>query len=120
MIPVFDKAVDERRDRSQWKKPPLDVVLFDGWCNHAPVEADQHRLAQAINDLESEHDPQAVWRTYINRALQHYHKELFSMADILIFLRIPSFEKVYEWRCLQEQKLAASSNNQNKIMDEKH
>ncbi len=121
LIPIFNKAADDRHDRSQWKKSSqlFDVVLFEGWCNHAPVETDQQRLAQAINDLELEHDPQAVWRTYVNCALEYYHKELFSMADMLVFLSIPSFEKVFEWRSLQEQKLAASSNYQSKIMDEK-
>lgn len=120
-VPVFDKAIDDRSDQSQWirVKQAVDVVLFEGWCNHAPVETDQQRLLQAINALESELDPQAVWRRYVNQELQRYHEELFQMADMLIFLNVPSFEKVYEWRSLQERKLAASSADGSAVMDEK-
>jgi len=34
---------------------------------------------------------------------------LFSRLDVLVMLRIPSFNKVLEWRELQEQKLGSGS-----------
>lgn len=119
LIPVFDKAVDDRADITHWKnqQQPIDVVLFEGWCNHAPVERDKARLAKPINELEHMEDPKGIWRQYVNEALASYHEELFQFADMLIFLRVPSFEKVYEWRALQEEKLAATAMNPSAVMD---
>lgn len=66
----------------------------------------KQQLQQPINPLETEHDPHGIWRNYVNEQLKQYHQQLFCQADLLVFLQVPSFEKVYLWRGLQEQKLA--------------
>ncbi len=119
-IPVFDKSIDDRADEALWPiiKSPVDVILFEGWCNHAPPQSDQ-QLLDPINDLEKLEDPQAVWRKYVNQQLHEYHVNLFSKADMLIFMQIPSFEKVYEWRGLQEHKLKKSAGESRQgVMDQ--
>jgi D-glycerate 3-kinase len=119
-IPVFDKSIDDRADESLWPllDSPVDVILFEGWCNHAPLQSEQE-LKTPINDLEKNEDEKAVWRNYVNQQLHQYHINLFSQADSLVFMQIPSFEKVYEWRGLQEHKLkkAAAESSQG-VMDQ--
>ena len=106
-IPAFDKAIDDRLPVSDWPviQQKVSIILFEGWCNHAPVQAAE-LLSDPINHLEREEDQQVIWREYANRQLENYHRLLFSQADMLIYLQVPSFEKVYEWRGLQEKKLA--------------
>ncbi len=119
-IPLFDKSIDDRAEPSRWPlvQQPVDVILFEGWCNHAPPASEQ-ALLTPVNELEKCEDSDGVWRRYVNQQLQEYHQQLFDQADSLIFLQIPSFEKVYEWRGLQEHKLkkTASESSQG-VMDE--
>ena len=119
-LPSFDKAIDDRSDPETWKQvsEPVQVILFEGWCNHAPVQSGQE-LLQAVNDLERDEDPEGVWRGYANDQLKLYHQQLFDQADMLIFLQVPSFEKVYEWRGLQEKKLAQSAQHKHAVMNER-
>lgn len=120
-IPRFNKAIDDRDDKENWPvvNEAVDIVLFEGWCNHAPVLSNEE-LESPINELESNEDSDGVWRTYANEQLKIYHHRLFNQTNVLIYLQIPSFEKVFEWRGLQEQKLAQSSGNKNHaVMDEK-
>lgn len=110
-IPVFDKSIDDRADESSWPRiqRSVDIILFEGWCNHAPVQSVEE-LKPFVNELEKVEDEQGVWRQYANDQLAEYHRSLFNHDDLLIFLKIPNFEKVYEWRGLQEQKLARGAN----------
>lgn len=105
-LPVFDKAKDDLLDTPEWRSVdgPVDVVLFEGWCVGARPQPDEH-LTRPVNVLEAEEDTDGVWRTYVNESLQHDYRELFEWADALVMLRVPSFDKVGEWRELQEQKL---------------
>ncbi len=119
-IPVFDKAVDDRADEALWPMvdKPVDVILFEGWCNHAPTQSEQ-QLLTPVNDLERLEDSDGLWRRYVNQQLREYHKSLFSQADALIFMQIPSFEKVYEWRGLQEHKLKKTADESSQgVMDQ--
>jgi len=119
-LPRFDKAIDDRAAPSQWTHidAPIDILLFEGWCNHAPVQSEL-QLIPPINDLEKNEDSERVWRTYANDALKDYHEQLFSQADLLIYLQIPYFEIVYEWRGLQEKKLADTRGETGKaVMNE--
>ncbi|MCK4709050.1 MAG: phosphoribulokinase [Gammaproteobacteria bacterium] len=121
VVPQFDKASDDRKPQSEWPviKDPVDIILFEGWCNHAPVESAQ-QLELAINDLERDEDSEGRWRSYSNQQLAEYHRLFFDQADMLIYLKVPSFEKVYEWRGLQEQKLAKQNKREkNAVMDER-
>lgn len=120
-IPVFDKAIDDRLAQSRWTTidRPVDFILFEGWCNLSPVQqADE--LLQPINRLETEEDPDGHWRRFANAQLAVYHERLFERTDISIMLRAPAFEKVYDWRRLQEDKLrrAKTGSNARQVMDE--
>lgn len=118
-LPLFDKSMDDRADPTQWAviDRSVDVILFEGWCNHSPVSSSQE-LLHPINDLERDEDRDGRWRHYVNDQLALYHQRLFDQADLLVFLKVPSFEKVYEWRGLQEQKLAQSAGNLQGVMNE--
>ncbi len=105
-IPRFDKATDEPLPASQWQRigSPVDVVLFEGWCNSSPVQT-VDELREPVNALEAEEDPQGVWRRYSNDRLAEYHARVFEQAGITVMLQVPDFEMVFRWRRLQEQKL---------------
>ena len=70
-LPRFDKATDDRKPAEAWPvvAAPVDVVLFEGWCVGARPDPDPARLAQPINALEAEADPDGVWRRRIEAAL---------------------------------------------------
>ncbi len=121
-IPAFDKALDERRLKDCWQNAttPFDIILFEGWCvGTTPQE--ESELAKPVNALEAVEDPDGSWRRYVNKRLATVYAELFNMLDLLIMLRIPSMECVFEWRSLQERKLAEAvkENDETRIMDEK-
>lgn len=106
-IPVFDKSIDERCSPDVWQEwsGPVDIIVFEGWCVGAlpQLEAD---LYTPVNSLEQQEDPDTRWRRYVNQQLAGPYQELFSMIDTLIMLKVPSMEAVFEWRSLQEKKLA--------------
>jgi len=106
-LPVFDKATDDQLPRSEWRsvEAPVDVVLFEGWCVGARPQRDAD-LREPINALEARDDIDGRWRSFVNWSLKDDYAELFSQLDALVMLRIPSFEKVLEWRGLQERKMA--------------
>jgi len=119
-VPQFDKACDDRKSESDWPviSTPVDIILFEGWCNHAPVQTKQ-QLDQAVNELEQVDDHDGLWRSFVNDQLEIYHRQLFDQSDLLIYLQVPSFEKVYEWRGLQERKLSKDNNLSNQaVMNE--
>lgn len=107
-LPAFDKSLDERRPRSEWREVqgPLDVVILEGWCVGARPQPDA-RLAKAINELERFEDPDARWRRYVDRQLAEPYQALFARLDQLVLLAAPGFEVVRAWRTEQERKLRA-------------
>jgi len=102
-LPAFDKASDDRKPGAAFAGP-ADVVLFEGWCVGAKPQ-DPAALAEPINELERDQDPQGVWRTYANQALAGPYQALFSRLDLLVMLQAPSFDVVLDWRVEQERKL---------------
>ena len=107
-LPSFDKAVDDRRPRTDWPvhEGSADYVLFEGWCVGArpqPATA----LAPPVNALEREEDPDGQWRGAVNAALAGPYRALFKRIDVQIMLRVAGMERVLEWRRLQEKKLKA-------------
>ena len=106
-IPVFDKSIDDRCPERVWQEwlGPVDVVVLDGWCLGAQPQADAE-LVEPVNELEAQEDPDAVWRSYVNDQLKGQYQELFGMIDLLLMLKVPDMDSVFEWRSLQEQKLA--------------
>lgn len=118
-IPRFNKAIDDRHNRAQWTSCSqyTDIILFEGWCNHSPVQS-KDELLSPINELESNEDKGGIWRNYANEKLKEYHEKIFCHADMSIMLKAPNFEKIYEWRKLQEEKLKQTIQNseQSRIM----
>lgn len=108
-IPAFDKAKDDRHSVEKWPRfhGTADIIIFEGWCVAAKAQ-EQAALAQPINVLEAEEDSDGCWRNYVNQQLSGAYAQLFAQLDALIMLKVPSMERVFEWRSLQEQKLAAA------------
>jgi D-glycerate 3-kinase len=109
-LPRFDKARDDRVPESDWSaiSVPVDVVILEGWCLGARPQ-DASSLTEPVNDLEKREDPDGSWRRRVNDRLGQDYRELFDQLDSLIMLRIPSFDKVLEWRGIQEKKLIQNS-----------
>lgn len=116
-LPRFNKAVDDRVPVEQWSllTKAVDIVLFEGWCVGSLPQHDS-ALIEAINPLESKEDSDGRWRHYVNEKLAGEYQTLFNKIDLLMMLKIPSMEKVYEWRSLQEQKLATTHSGQSGVM----
>lgn len=106
-MPRFDKAEDTRAPANTWPRvaAPVDVILFEGWCVGA-VAQDDAALIDPINALEREEDADGAWRRYVNDRLKTDYAALYARIDMLAMLQAPSFEVVFDWRSLQEQKLA--------------
>jgi D-glycerate 3-kinase len=107
-IPSFDKAQDDRRPRTLWPRVtgPFDVIVLEGWCVGARPEPEA-ALEPPLNDLEAAEDPNGAWRRHVNGQLAGDYAALFGRLDALIMLKAPNMARVFEWRCLQEEKLGA-------------
>ena len=115
-LPVFDKALDDRAPAGQWPvvDAPVDVVLFEGWCVGARPQP-PGALDEPVNALEAERDRSGRWRRYVNERLRTDYASLFGRLDLLVMLRVPNFEKVLEWRRLQEEKLRQRLRGESRI-----
>jgi D-glycerate 3-kinase len=109
-LPVFDKAMDTRLAPEQWRvhRGPVANVLFEGWCVGAVPETET-ALIEPVNELERDEDPDGVWRRMVNARLAGDYQQLFALIDVLILLRVDGMHRVFEWRRLQEHKLAATA-----------
>lgn len=105
-LPSFDKARDDRRPATEWSRvrAPVQVIIFEGWCVGA-VPQDERLLAAPLNTLEREHDVDGRWRRYVNETLGQEYQTLFRKLDLLVLLKPPSFDVVFEWRRQQELAL---------------
>ena len=115
--PVFDKAKDDRAVQKDWPccEGAIDIVFFEGWCVGAPAQKDS-TIKNPINALERDEDSSCIWRKHVNNHLKTDYKELFTLLDYLIFLKIPSFDAILKWRGLQEQKLIAKNQQEQHLM----
>jgi D-glycerate 3-kinase len=106
LLPSFDKAVDDRRPRSQWRlcQGPMRVLILEGWCVGALPQT-AAALAKPVNALERDEDADGRWRGYVNDALTTRYPALFNRLSPLVLLAAPSFEVVQAWRSEQEHKL---------------
>lgn len=116
LIPRFNKAMDDPFPRAEWDQfvGRPDVIIFDGWFMGA-VEQKETELLTPVNALERDEDPYCVWRRYVNSQLEDNYKSLFNRLDLLVMLKVPSFDKVYEWRTLQEAKLRIKTQGQKNL-----
>lgn len=106
-IPCFDKALDDRMAQSRTTKSSVDVLIVEGWCLGARSQSDED-LQPAINTLEKEEDPRCLWRNYVNQQLSGADwRQLRSCLEFLLYLQVPSFEMVLDWRWRQELQLQA-------------
>ncbi len=119
LIPKFDKSSDERCPKSKWKKvnKKPNIIIFEGWCVGAKAQS-KSSLIKPLNELERSNDKNLIWRNYVNRELKGKYNKIFNLIDLMIFLKVPSFEHVYKWRLLQEKKLKKDFKGK-KIMDHK-
>lgn len=110
-IPAFDKAIDTRKPQSEWPicEGTVDVVVFEGWCVGARPQSDQ-QLEAPINELERDEDPEGIWRRHSNEALASAYRPLFDKLEVLLMLQVDSMQRVFEWRRLQEHKLAEKAH----------
>ena len=116
-LPKFDKSIDDRLKKKYWsniKKRP-EIVILEGWCVGAKPQSNSI-INKSINVLEKYEDKHLIWRKYANEKLKKEYKKLFAMIDHFIFMKIPNFNVVYEWRLLQESKLRKKSHSSKKIM----
>ena len=118
LIPKFDKSIDDRLPKKKWQKveKKQDIVIFEGWCVGATPQKKKDLIAP-INILEKEKDKKRTWRNYVNKELKNRYEKIFKLIDLMIFLKIPSFEYVYEWRLLQEKKLRVTSKGKKTMTD---
>lgn len=123
-IPVFDKSIDDLLPENEWLSvnTDVDIILFEGWCVGSQAQSTE-QLELAVNELEENEDIDLTWRTYINERLSDSYHELFSYIDYQVMLKVPDMDSVFEWRNLQEKKLATlceknKSSTQN-LMSEK-
>lgn len=114
-LPQFDKSCDDRHEQTL-DVEPVEVIIFEGWCNHSPY-SETPDLAEPINELERDEDADGVWRHYANEQLKAYHDKIFSMAHACVMLKAPDFEHVYHWRSLQEKKLGEQTSGSH-VMNE--
>ena len=88
---------------------------MEGWCVGAKPQSNS-LIKKPINTLEKHKDRDLIWRKYVNKKLKKEYKQLFSMIDHFIFMKIPNFRTVLKWRLLQENKLRKKLNSKKKIM----
>ena len=112
LIPAFNKPLDRHYPEENWKsfrgKP--DFIFLDAWCGGVkPMEEED--WPTPINELEEEMDPKGVWSRWSNVELSGDYQDFFSMIDILILIRVPSMDHVFESRWLQEQTLKKNTTD---------
>ena len=116
LIPRFDKLKDDRSPKKFWQKieQQPNIIIFEGWCVGATPQQNKN-LLKPINILEKKQDLNLKWRLRVNKELKNAYKKIFDKINMLIFLKVPSFDCVYKWRLLQEKKLQLTSKGK-KIM----
>ncbi|HEX7821750.1 MAG TPA: kinase [Sphingobium sp.] len=121
-MPRFDKASDEPAPQDQWTimAPPVDVILFEGWCVGARPQSDA-ALIHPVNALEVTQDQDGRWRRAVNSALGERYAALFATLDRLVLLAAPDFAVVQRWRLEQEdalrQRIVQDGGSMSGLMD---
>ncbi|KAJ1648519.1 hypothetical protein LPJ64_000217 [Coemansia asiatica] len=119
-IPSYDKSLNsgygDRLAKDQWPvaQPPIDVVLFEGWClGFRPL--DPQEFQSFLQNVHGESNLYKYSRKYtdanladINAGLGVFEKQLYDLIDAWIFMRVSDIDVVYRWRKDQEDQLAES------------
>ena len=114
-LPRFNKSTDNPFAQQEWpvvRKTP-DIVLVEGWC-WGVAPQDEEALIEPVNTLEAQEDDGGEWRRFVNTQLATEYQALFDEMDYWFMLKGPSFERVYQWRCEQEHKLATKNGHNGK------
>ena len=103
--------MDDRYSESNWKRVNgrVDTIILEGWCVAAPVQ-DPAQLKDPINVFEAQEDSDRNWRKFVNSQLAGHYQSVFNQIQFLIMLKAPSYEQVFDWRKLQEEKLRTISS----------
>lgn len=119
VLPRFDKSRDDREPEDRWETAAGDtgVVILEGWCVGAVPEAPA-ALADPVNALERDEDPDGKWRRHVNAALAGDYQALFGRIDFLALLAAPGFEVVRAWRIEQEHALRARAGSASGVMSD--
>ncbi|KAI0368973.1 P-loop containing nucleoside triphosphate hydrolase protein [Pilatotrama ljubarskyi] len=119
-LPSFDKsAFDGEGDRvphGPMVRPPIDVVLFEGWCvGFYPISREEleRRYAQPVKGLEDDFLQRKGYRLEdvleINERLKDY-VSWWNLFDAFIQIRPPDnhpYTYIYKWRLQQEHHMKA-------------
>ena len=106
LIPDFDKRRDDRRPIRDWRvfEGRPGAILIDGWCLGA-IPEEEADLAEPINALERERDPDGSWRRAVNGFVAGSYADFAARFDAILFLKAPGFDVVLDWRSQQEADL---------------
>ena len=105
-IPDFDKRGDDRLAPDRWRafRGRPSAILIDAWCLAAPPEPEA-ALAEPLNALERDHDPDGRWRRAVDGFVAGPYAAFAARFDAVLFLQAPGFDVVLDWRCQQEADL---------------
>lgn len=117
-LPRFDKSRDDRAPPETWPRAigKVDMIILEGWCVGARPEHPA-ALANAVNALEENEDPDGTWRHYVNNSLKKY-QHLFDRLHKMVLLKAPDFACVFHWRLEQERQLARHAPQGSALMNE--
>lgn len=102
LLPRFDKTRDEP-GAPECVDGPAEMLILEGWCLGARPQAEA-ALAEPVNALEQDRDPDGRWRRWVNTQLAGAYQALWARIDQLVFLQAPGFEIVTDWRTEQEHR----------------
>ncbi len=113
-IPKFDKSCDDLYSMDKWTQytKSADIIILEGWCVGIPAQTEK-QLIEPVNQLESQEDCDGKWRKFVNDSLKSDYEPIFGEIDLLLMLKAPSFESVFNWRKEQEHKLIAQLEREN-------
>lgn len=105
-LPRFDKARDDRAPEADWPAAPRGcrLLLLEGWCVGARPEPAE-RLAEPVNALERDEDPDGRWRRAVNAALAGDYQALWARCHAHALLAAPGWAVVAGWRAEAERAL---------------
>ena len=107
-IPIFDKVTDNKKKNNR-KINKADLIILEGWCvGSKPINPEY--LKKNVNDLEKINDPNMIWRTAYNQSLVKYQK-LFNKFNYYIFIKLPNWQYVINWKYKQELGLRSLRSN---------
>lgn len=105
-LPRFNKTTDNPYPVSEWPAVhgAVDVIILEGWCLGLQPQTDE-ALLEPVNNLEAKKDKYGHWRRYVNDQIKHHYMALYKRLDMLVMLKAPNFDVVYQWRLAQESRL---------------